>query len=583
MYESTIKGRTGEWWAHYGGNFDFLHLFSAARRLNWNMEATFAGGSGVISAKFWPRGADATTPLVTKDLFRIIPDKLKNIANGFELPSRKLFTDDDYSIDMREQPKEKVRDGCIADCKIVLEALDVVEELLAHYNGTLKSTFSSSALTCVMQSLKQNGLKFPQHREGLSYATANKLAVHGYYGARVEVFNHAPPNELTEYDVASSYPWSASQVLPWNWIATLTDERSATKVYDSATEGMVRARVNVPKKLNIPPLPYRSKTGGLFFPTGNWEAWFPAVELRYAQSLGVDIEVKEFIAYTTETPFKDFITKLYQEKKEATGPMRPFLKFLLNGGCYGKFAESPERERLYVAGSEAEAWHYAATHEGVDFMDEDNDPRLLKVSFTKYSRHVHYAIGSYITANSRILLHRRMLEAEGLAYVDTDSVHATLWNGQTSNELGALKVELANFIGRYYGPKIYSLHDTNGTILKNEKGTPYIACKGFPKSVEGFNAMLESAREYRKALIEEPTIKLADKRRTSKSVKIVRTRLMKRQARAGPTAEVLREVTHRSWKGLSVKRKPHKNGTTTPWDVKDILEETHRKATCPIL
>jgi hypothetical protein len=583
-----------EWWAHFSHGFDTLHLVAAALRMGWRVQAAIAG-QGPIAVDFQPPDRDPKFDrwLRVLDLFRVIPAKLATIAEDFHLPSRKLFTASDYAGDMRDVPFERLKEGCLRDVQLVLEALAQVEQLFESFGGELKTTFSSSALTCVKASLKERGIRLPAHRERQDpdYAHANRLARLGYYGARVEVFHHLPPRPLVEYDVASSYPWSMSQPLPWKWVGNVTGPL-ARKAYQRGVMGIYRARVRVPRDMRYPPLPYKPEEGaGLFFPTGTWEAWFASVELTYAESLGVEVQCLEGVTYETASPFAAYVEHLYSLKRSSTGAMRVFTKYLLNGS-YGKFAERPERERLHVATSALAAEHLLFTRPNFRCVDDEVDPRILAEEYVRYARHAHFAVGATITAYSRMLLHRRMLEAVGLAYVDTDSLHCESWPGETGDALGQLKVELSGFMGRYYAPKLYSLHNLDGSYLWTD--TPggkvlQVACKGFPKGTEtDFEALLASARAYRHWKEEGASEPLAKEIARSVGVETVRTRLLKSQLR--PSSEgvksygrVLRVRSAKSWSGLSKKRRPLEGGDTLPWTVSELRAGKHRGAVSPAL
>jgi hypothetical protein len=579
-----FKQDVDEWWAHYAGNFDALQLVAAARRMHWRIEMATTGGI-VLGVSMKP-SADTHHSVEIRDLYRVLSMKLARIAEDFELPSRKVFQAYDYQGDMRTLPVDKLRLGCLVDCRIGMEALEKVETLLGTFGGKLKMTFSASALTVVQSHLKEKGVRLPSHRsENPTYVLANIAARAGYYGARVEVFNHTPKNPLREWDVNSSYPWSMTQTMPTKWKATV-ERKLAREAYEAGVEGIYTARINVPR-MWLPPLPYRPHNGGLYFPIGRWEASFPRPELAYAESLGCTVEIQSAILYESANIFADYVAHLFELKRTSKGAVRELAKFLLNGS-YGKFAEKPERERIIIETSEIAALHYALENEGVRILDEDLDPCILTQESIRYARHVHYGIGSYITAHSRILWHRFALQMKNLAYGDTDSFHAESWKGEASDALGGLKLELADFRGKFYAPKLYSLHELDGQYLVTDKGNPkkekvHVACKGFPKgSIDDFEAIIESARTQERALKEGETKKRAKELAQKAGVHLVKTRLMRTQVRADD-AQVVRIRQSKSWSGLSKKRKPFEDGSTEPWSVSELNRGRHLKARCPAL
>lgn len=579
-----------EWWAHFAHAFDTLHLCAAAYRLNWRVRAAMAG--------YGPVGVDISPPgesrwIAIRDLYRVVPSSLAEIAKSFELP-QKLFGKEDYRGDMRDLSRERLRAGCVTDAVLVSQTLDVVSTLFASHGGELRATFPASALTVLKASLKERGEKFPKmvHARSCSrgiecrcYWSANIAARAAYYGARVEVFHHAPAAILTEFDVSSSYPWSMAQTLPVHWQGTVSG-RLARRAFESRVHGIYDAQVTVPR-MEFPPLPWKpEEAGGIYFPTGTWSGSFAMPELAYAEELGCRVRVTSVLTYDARPLFAPYVESLYVLKRDATGARRHFLKYLLNGS-YGKFGEKPDRERLFFIPDELEALHYQWSEPNVRAINPEVDPRLLAQTEVRYAPHAHYAIASYITAYSRILLHQRMREARDLAYTDTDSLHCSSWPGATGNELGQLKVELAGFRGRYYAPKLYSLHEpTSGAYLVDPlSGKVRVACKGFLKqSGEDFESVIESAAVFDTLISAGVPRELAKEGARGMGQTLTRTRLLRSQFKPGATHHsVLRVKQSKSWSGLSKKRKPFSDGSTEAWTVNEIRRGKHLSAKCPIL
>src|SRR5512141_3119580 len=478
----------GEWWAHNAGKFDFLLLLEAAIEMGWQATAIVAGGNRVIVGQLFPPGE--SEPIMICDSYAVVQAALchkekpkgdcKCAACSFELPSRKLFKTVDYSRGMESLSVEDLKAGCVADTRMVLELLSKVETLVEEWGGKLKKTFSSTALSIVKANIKE---KLPWIKPEI-----NTVAGYGYYGARVEVFEHLPRHEIEEWDVNSSYPWSMSQVLPWEPESLLKGKR-VRLAYARGKEGIVHARVTVPEDMHLPPLPFRLEDEGIYFPTGTWEAWFPANELRYADSLGCTVEVLSMLTYSSAKPFSEFIAEVYETKAKSKGALREFTKLILNGG-YGKFAERPEHDNLQIFATTTDSIAFQMEHSG-QCTPLDREERFLAVRYEKWAKHAHYAIAAYITAYSRILLHKRLMEAIRPAYCDTDSVHAKHWNGESNKLLGGLKLEFQKAQMTYYAAKIYKGSYKDGAGKRQK----VMACKGFPVDEKSFAEMIRSAVE----------------------------------------------------------------------------------------
>ena len=551
-------GLVTEFWAHNGGKFDALFLAKGAADLGWSISAHMAGTRVIYLGIKAGAGKDA--PLIRIfDSYAVAPASLKANAIDWELPSRKLFTEYDYSKDTRTWDPARLREGCLVDCQLVLELLEAVESQVEQWGGELRSTFSSTALSVLKAALAEDGLEIPSH-EGLE--EWHDLARQSYCGGRVEVIHHCPAWNLIEHDVGSSYPWAMSQTLPWEPLGQATSDKAIDRIMTGEREGIIRAEVTVPS-CYLPPLPFilpKRLGGGLFFPTGTWQAWFAAPELRYARKLGVRIKPLDAIAYLPRKPYAGIISKVYALKATSTGAVRQFCKTVLNGG-YGKHGQAPERQTLKCFGTEEEALHYLHRQTPGSCANISTDRRFLVQDTFRWPKHSHFAAASYITAYSRILLHKAMMKTEGLAYVDTDATHGrALREGiPIGNGLGEFKVEIANYRGKFYAPKIYHLTEADGKEHFAAKGfTVHHAKKGDPVDADVFRRLISREIIERKIL-----------------------RGLKGQIRHGNSPE--RIENPKVWAGKSVKRRPFPDGGTFPWAVDDLLAGRHLEALCPIL
>ena len=532
-----------QWWAHNGGKFDALFLLEAALDMGWQVTGHVAGGR-LINSQFSPPGSDRAT--IVHDSYAVVQSSLKRAAKDFNLKNEKVFTEDDYSIDTRRWDPIRLREGCLADCEATLELLDTVEKLLQEWGGSLKITFSSSALSCVKSKLDG---KIPSHK---GKEELQDVARKGYYGARVEILHHMPSKNLTEFDICSSYPWAMHQRLPWVPNQGCQHKPSALLEVPSHEEGVVYAKVKVPETY-LPALPWRDpQTNGIYFPTGTWEAWFPACELRYAKSLGVGVWAKDCICYSGAEPFGRFVDEVYRLKSEATGALRSFAKLVLNG-CYGKFGQAPEREELRVFADDAAAIAFINDQPSGTVGQPYANRRVLTVSKFKWPPHTHYALAGYVTAYARMRLHQALLLADIPVYCDSDSVHCVesgrlAQSGMLGEKLGQFKVEFTNYKGTFYAPKIYRLKGMDGKV--------HLAAKGFPVEEDVFRRIVEG-----------------------ESVSVDRMVLTKSQLRKGGTVQRLPQP--RSWAGYSSKRFSNPDGSTRPWNVKELIAKKHLKQRSP--
>ena len=519
------------WYAHNGGKYDALFMLAAADEMRWECKAIISGGR-IIQLKTRPKGEKKWLQL--NDTMSIVQNSLKEAAKGFQLKTQKLLGDDDYSINPSKWTKERRESGCRADCEVVLELLDTVETLVENWGGKLKLTFSAIALSVVKSRVDLAKVGVEQ----------NMTARESYMGGRVEVFQHAPDYEMTEWDVTSSYPWSMTQPLPWEFEKRVVGNVESHIHQKSA---IVFARVNVSEDTYIPPLPFRHSDGGVFFPTGIWSAWFTSVELEYAKSLGVSVEPIIADIYSTKKPFESFVKEVFETKSKSEGALREFSKLVLNG-CYGKFAQKPERETVEIFATDDEAYDaYMKAPDNTLRPLSEFTPRYVARKTVKWPYQTHYALASFITAHSRILLHKGLLKAKGLAYTDTDSIHAHVSSKFVEgNKLGQLKVSIPSMRGEYFAAKLYRL-----TLPDKQK----FKSKGF--EVDG--------KVFSKIIKKKPIVR--------QQMRLAKSMLRSENRRGG--LKVVKPKSSRKWAGLSMKRAVLENGDTRAWTVKELEAKKH--------
>ena len=564
--ESTIKfmysmyaTHHNKWWAHNMGRFDGLFLSAAASRLGWEQKAAIAGqGSKVVVLMLKP--ANAKRWMKIYDTYALAPSSLRDLAKDFALPSRKLFTKEDYKVSMRDKPRAEVERGCLMDCKLVIELLEKIDTYVTEWGGKVRATFSSTSLGIIKAQLAEEGLALPKIDVGV-----NEWIQPSYTGGRVEVFNHTPNFEMCEYDVCSSYPWSMTQALPWEPV----DDASIKTLEDipNGYQAIIEADVQQLPNIALPILPYRPSTEGIYFPVGAWRGRFALPELRFARRHGASIIPRRAMLFTSARPFERTISQIYGLKQTATGAKRTFAKYTLNG-AYGKFGEKPEKTELQCFATETDAVAYALHNTQDTYPDGrtgnfengilsvaalGTNTQALAVTKLSWPKHAHYAIASYITAYSRMKLAQAIIDNPSTAYCDTDCIFIPKRQAPAGlaigKGLGEWKEEIASCRGIFYAPKIYK--------LKLDSGKWKCAAKGFSVGEDELDIIT-----------------------SGRSVTHERMRLLKTQLRESP-ASVARVKTAKHWAGKSGKRNPSHSGKSIPWTVAQLDKGEHLNAVSP--
>ncbi len=533
-------------YAHNGGKFDVLFIVAEIQKMpGWKCDGITASGR-VIALHVT---ADDGTTFDLKDSYAIIQSGLAKALESFEIPYRKTFTADDYAGDMRSLSDGALLEGCLADCEALYRLIERAQSMAEGWGGQLKATFSSTALSLVKAHLAPKEL--PSH-EGQQWA--NEICSKADRGGRVEVYKHAPERIMRYYDISSSYPHSMTKALPWR----LLGYSQAPELFKAGVMSVVYASVRVPE-MYLPPLPFVPPSGGVFFPTGRWSAWFTSIELEYAMAMcGVKAEVHEAVEYTVETPFKSFIDTVYETKRTSTGAKREFAKLAMNG-LGGKFGQKPENTKLKVFSTPeaAKAWAFYCSGECSPYS---TDGSILEVSTFRWPKHTHYALAAFIKAYSRIHLHELSLKCQHLAYVDTDSlqcVASKYLDGEVGGALGDLKIELDEMHGHYFAPKLYRYMDV-------KTGEWTYKSKGFPVNADSFARIIKGEAVG-----------------NTKG----RMQLFRAQLRKGNTEvrHLTEEETEKAWNGRSAKRRilPCAEGDTLPWTADDLVEGRHLEQRSP--
>lgn len=308
-----------------------------------------------------------------------------------------------------------------------------------------------------------------------------------YYGGRVEMFYKGIINEpIKVADINSCYP---KVMRDFQYPATELIEHSSIHTHEF---GIGKFTVRVPESAFVPPLPYKSETGRLFFPVGVFTGWWTYAEVRYAMELGTEI-LAEHAGEGTHvgcSPFSEFIDDFYgqrlvHKKKLQKNPDDTDAKFndlflkLFQNNLYGKWCQHKPSMKLtrfrLPAHKLAQLKIYKEFKIGPFYS--------YSIAREKPPNTANYLWGVYVTSYARIFLHRQIMAviAGGgrVIYCDTDSIMFTGPSGELKfgNELGELSLETFD-AGIFRQAKGYLLcdreekswyHYSKGKVFKNGK------------------------------------------------------------------------------------------------------------------
>ena len=476
-------------YAHAGGLADvqfILHsIVDAVRRgVNYKVNAAFSGSSAIIVKV--TRGKNCWHFIDSYWLFR---DKLANIGKfmGMEKggpgdEDTSGMTEDEYEAHQAKikhwfatVPIAELREYNEQDCKILWHAINEFENTLLGFGGQLQVTIAA----CGMHLFRRKYLTDTIKTNG----AINDFARDAYVGSRVEVIQRHVKDAFY-YDINSSFPYAMTKPCPGEYIGAgnrLPDSDHFPYIAD--------VEIEVPE-MYLPPLPYRTQMGRIFFPTGRWRAHLSNIDIELLQECGGTVhKVYECLLFHPFDDLKDYAIDIYNERKKTTDPFRRVVfKYLLN--CvYGKFAERSDKQSIRVNPPASWFAKYAANPKlprpEMLFPGAFLEQRQVPVP------HMHVPISMHITAIARKRIYNMMVECEEVHYCDTDGF-STTEEIETSNELGGLKLEKLIEDGHFVAPKMYRIR---GKELKADgvwEDIDMVKAKGFSRlTVDRWTRIME--------------------------------------------------------------------------------------------
>lgn len=459
------------WWAHNGGEYDYVYLLDPAKADALSGRARVdpvVRGDAMIGYRV--RAAKHRTDL--RDSFALLPAGLASLAAQLSpaLPKLDIGLADGVTFDPdRDDHRAYAARDVIATLAVLVRFRAILAE---RFDGALPSWSAASTALRAWTLTLADGERYRRISD-----SDDPLARAGYYGGLVHVGSIVPHDDVITLDVNSMYPSTMRDAgVPdgWSW---------GVSRFDPRRPGIYRCTVRVPEGTPFTFVPYRDPRGQLAWPTGTFPTVLTSPEIVAARAHGVRVSVHggtvwQRLAY----PFGTYVDRI--EVMRAEGGAMSLVGKLMGNGLYGKFGARPTRDE----------WAISATRPGPGWTPpayDDQDPTATRRYAGLWIRTdvplrapyllPHWA--AWITAGARLRLVALAdaIGPEHVLYTDTDSVtapaapiEAAIAAGRISLSaaFGDVKVEHRYSRFRALAPKVY---------LGVENGEPVYRAKGIPR------------------------------------------------------------------------------------------------------
>jgi hypothetical protein len=315
------------------------------------------------------------------------------------------------------------------DCEIIREAMLFV--------WTFGETIG---LDNVPPTIGSFGVSLWKHWGGKTIHHTHEMTRDAIFGGRVEIFKRRNDSKNVFYcDINSLYPFVMTKAFP----GELEDTGKELKRF-----GVAQVTLDIPQS-EISVLPWRNPDGKIFYPFGKITGVWTIEEIRAAEKRGAKILEVHNVLSTDEFhfPYKDYVERLYRQRKESkTKVEKSFFKLLMNArygragttGVITRTCLKKDRPNIFPECKRCKKNHQP----GICFG------KRVKAKYAMpLGEEVSWIDAAYITAYGRLelLKYIEFIGAENMIYCDTDSVIFDCPSGEipfkTGGELGEMKIE----------------------------------------------------------------------------------------------------------------------------------------------
>ena len=436
-----------------------------------------------------------------RDTKHLVPMRLSDLGDALGFP--KGETPEDYITGNRREVTEEAIEYCLQDCRILVRAINDLEQNVAEWIGRPVAEVALPLTTASLAYRVWSETCWPEHwgwwrknkkgaQEWVKGASCksqfNQNAKESYAGGRVQVLCEpaAWQYDVVSADANSMFP-SVQESYDFPDIRTCRNVGANAGILDRFLEsGTYVSWANVKLKAQTEAqrfLPNRDSSGRLDWTQDTFSGWLAEPELKYAlYEGGWELEdVRQLNVAKAHNPFREHVRKFYDLRMEAKAnndPRAIFYKLLLNSG-YGKYAqrssvtrkENPEEMQKAF---EADDWEDRYELRFYDSVNLEMPYLLDKDSLNRTPDSQWFGYASFITSGARVELQKGIHAAgEYALYCDTDSTYLTVAGVKGFEAAIPLGTDMGEWgweqerpyaKARFWEPKAYSLHSDDGSL-----------------------------------------------------------------------------------------------------------------------
>jgi hypothetical protein len=351
--------------------------------------------------------------------------------------------------------------------RTVYEYMWAYRDLLARYHVEPRRTISSAAV----QLWRRIDNPDPVWLRDMS---SDRLARHGYYGGRCEVYKYGRIADVRYADISMMYASVMRDIALPN--PRYTTRLSSRHLDDRwiAYEGVSDVTVTIPD-MYVPPLPVRVGDE-LHYPIGTVRTVATHVELRAAIARGCEIQAVHETVYSTEliSPMSSYIGGMidYRQELRRQGSGLELVAKLLINGLYGRLG-------LRYDHTDMQVFPLPPGMSDANFPMHEcrilRDVVLLRTESERQYRDkwANPLWAALIAGHARVRLMRYMeMQGSSLVYVDTDSIMSTCDIEGLGEGVGELEYEDTYEDALIVAPKMYSLEGGKHGNRQAASGVP---------------------------------------------------------------------------------------------------------------